>query len=195
MWIIGIITGLFFIWIVYRWLGQPAWLDRLPALLNESMSLAETASAFTLAVIWSGLWWRHQQGNTAGPLPLSREHLFRLSPSAFERYVAGLFRQKGYRVRVRGQSGDLGVDLEIRDEWGRKAIVQCKRHQNTVGAEVIRELYGTLIHEGANRAFLVTTADISDAARNWARSKPLTLIDGQTLVEIATAIREQNTLS
>ncbi|MCB0000495.1 MAG: restriction endonuclease, partial [Anaerolineales bacterium] len=43
----------------------------------------------------------------------------------------------------------------------------------------------------AAHAFLVTTADISDAAREWAQYKPITLIDGETLVQIATSLQNQ----
>jgi restriction system protein len=70
----------------------------------------------------------------------------------------------------------------------KKAVVQCKRYQNTVGEEIVRELYGTLIHERAARAFLVTTADISESAQQWAQGKPITLIDGRTLVQITEAL-------
>jgi restriction system protein len=103
--------------------------------------------------------------------------------------VAAIFRRKGYQVRLTGGSGDHGVDLELHDlRSSRRAIVQCKRYQNTVGEELVRELYGTLLHELAYHAFLVTTADISDAAREWAQGKPITLIDGAALVEIDAAL-------
>ena len=78
--------------------------------------------------------------------------------------------------------------LELRRRDGKKAIVQCKRYTNTVGPDVVRELYGTLMHERAAHAFLVTSAVISDSAREWARRKPMTLIDGATLVQIAAAL-------
>ena len=94
-----------------------------------------------------------------------------LSPKEFEHYVAGLFRRKGYRAVVRGRAGDHGVDLELRAPTGKRAIVQCKRYQNTVGEDVVRELFGTLIHE-----------------RDWAQGKPITLIDGRTLVRIAASL-------
>jgi restriction system protein len=111
-----------------------------------------------------------------------------MDPDDFEKYVGQLFRQKGYRVRLRGSKGDLGVDLELTQPSGKRAIVQCKRYHNTVGPKVVRELYGTLVHEQVPHAFLVTTADISDAARQWAQFKPITLIDGETLVKIAAAL-------
>lgn len=190
------LTTCLILWLTYHWLWQPRWLRLLPVSLQEAVALTETAGAFTLAFIWAGLGWRYwrQQRNAraSGSLPIiSAERLQTLSPKAFERYVAGLFRQKGYRVLVRGGSGDLGVDLEITGARGRRAIVQCKRYQNTVGAEVVRELYGTLVHEKVVWAFLVTTADISDSAREWAQGKPITLIDGDLLAEIAASLRRK----
>jgi restriction system protein len=180
-------------WLLYRWLAQPGWIAAASTVIYETMLLLETAGAFTLAFLWAALgsrYWLSQREPDVSELPpLSLEKLQTLSPRAFERYVAGLFRQKGYRVVVRGRSGDLGVDLEITGPAGRRAIVQCKRYQNTVGAEIVRELFGTLVHEGATRAFLVTTADISQAAREWAADKPITLIDGETLLQIATSLR------
>lgn len=194
--LISALTACLLLWLIYHWLWQPGWLRMLPVSLQEAVALTETAGAFTLAFIWAGLGWRYwrQQKNlrASGSLPvISAERLQTLSPKAFERYVAGLFRQKGYRVLVRGGSGDLGVDLEVTGAGGRRAIVQCKRYQNTVGAEVVRELYGTLVHEKVVWAFLVTTADISDSARQWAQGKPITLIDGELLVEIAASLRRK----
>lgn len=194
--IIGGLTFWWLGWLLYRWLVDPEWLSVLPDVLMELVLLAETAGGFTLAFVWGGLgfhYWRRSRLAAMGPrIPeLTRKELYTLSPKAFERYVAGLFRQKGYRVVVRGRSGDLGVDLELTDGHGRRAVVQCKRYRDTVGAEVVRELYGTLIHEQVAHAFLVTTADISEAAREWARGKPMTLVDGGMLVQIAAALRRQ----
>jgi hypothetical protein len=163
----------------------------------ELVLLTETAGAFTIAFLWAGLavrHWRQMNGSGAAkPRPVAaREHLYQLSPKQFERYVAGLFSLKGYHVVMRGGSGDHGVDLELQDRrTGRRAIVQCKRYQSTVGEETVRELYGTLLHELAFHAFLVTTADISASARSWAQGKPITLIDGLTLVEIDRSLRQK----
>lgn len=192
--IIGALTVWWLGWLLYRWLVDPGWLAALPDVFMELVLLAETAGGFTLAFLWGGLgfhYWRRSRPAGAALPPMTREKLYSLSPKAFERYVGGLFRQKGYKVVVRGRTGDLGVDLELTDAHSRRAIVQCKRYRDTVGAEVVRELYGTLIHEQVAHAFLVTTADISEAAREWARGKPMTLVDGRTLVGIAAALRSQ----
>ncbi len=47
------------------------------------------------------------------------------------------------------------------------------------------------MHEQAAHAFLVTTAEISKATREWTQGKPMTLIDGATLVKIITALSHE----
>lgn len=199
-WLIMVLLSAgYFGWLIYRWQAQPGWLGVLPSFFNELLNLIEMAVGMTLILLWAGLTWRqYRQLNRVPSQNLGKKQLFKLSPKAFEHYVADLFRQKGYRVVVRGKSGDHGVDLELFGSGHKRAIVQCKRYRDTVGEVTVRDLYGTLLHERASRAFLVTTADISDAARLWASGKPITLIDGDTLVDIATSLiaaREENHLT
>jgi hypothetical protein len=187
-----LVTGALVFWLVYRWWGRPDWAAALPPLLAELLGLSEAALAFTLALLWGAWGWREYQEaqRMTAVLPqFTLAELRSLSPTAFEKYVAALFRQQGYQVKRRGGSGDLGVDLELVHRDGRRAIAQCKRYQNSVGPDAVRELYGTLAHERVNHAFLVTTAEISVAARAWARQKPMTLIDGETLVGIVGKVK------
>ena len=188
---LGALIAIFVFWMSYRWIVQPAWLLAFPSLVQEAIALGQLASFITLVVLWATLIWRQRSRTSTVKFQiLNVTELYSLSPKAFERYVASLFRQKGHRVHLRGRTGDHGVDLELFGPNGRRAIVQCKRYQNTVGEETVRDLYGTLIHEQVSRAFLVTTAEISDAARKWAEGKPITLIDGETLVQISTSIEK-----
>jgi hypothetical protein len=182
------LTAVFLFWLVYRWIGHPAWLARLPQLLAELLRLAEWSWFITLGFLWGVIWWRRQQPEKPSVAVLTGDELYALSPADFERYVAALFRRKGYRVQLRGRSGDRGVDLMLHQRNGKRAIVQCKRYRNTIGPKIVRELYGTLIHERVAHAFLVTTADISESAREWSQGKPMTLIDGEALVQIAAVL-------
>ncbi len=187
---IGGMTAVFLLWLTYRLVVQPEWATHLPGVLGEMLHLAEAAGLVTLGLLW-GVVWLRRGGETAVTVqPLDLAQLYELSPAEFERYVAGLFRKKGYQVQMRGRSGDLGVDILLTKADGRRAIVQCKRYRNKVGPDVVRELYGTLIHEQADHAFLVTTADISASARRWAEGKPMTLIDGEELSYIAGVMRD-----
>ena len=183
-------TAVFLLWLIYDIFYQPPWLQNLPPTLSEFVTLSETAGAFTLCFIWAALgWrWRHKKRAPASSPTLSVDEMYALSPGEFEKYVGQVFSKKGYQTKLRGGSGDHGVDVELTQENGKRAIVQCKRYRHTVGSDIVRELYGTLIHERAAHAFLVTTAEISHAARKWAQYKPLTLIDGETLAAIAVAV-------
>lgn len=162
---------------------------------SDLLRLIEFGAAITLLILWAIIYWHHthptpsKQAATPQhpPSALTRDQMYLLSPREFEEFVGRLFTQKGYVVKIRGGSGDLGVDLEIERD-GREAIVQCKRYQRTVGPDAVRELYGTLMHEKVTHAFLVTSANISSNARHWARKKPMTLIDGDTLAKISTEL-------
>jgi len=183
--LLGGLTAVYLCWLLFHY-GLMA-SNTLPVAIQEILQLLEMAGATTLLVLWMVWWWRWKR-------PLSPEEtmpshtldeLYDLSPKEFEQYVAQLFRKKGYKVFLRGSSGDKGVDLELEQVGGKRAIVQCKRYRRPVGPEVVRELFGTLIHERVTHAFLVTTADISKSAREWAQGKPMTLIDGTLLVQVA----------
>jgi restriction system protein len=178
----------FIAWLVIRHIFHPAWLSSLPQVLSESLNLLESAAILTVLLVISFYLWRRRRKKLAAG-SITAEDLYALSPRSFERYVADLFCKKGYKVTIRGRSGDHGVDLELESTSKRRAIVQCKRYRNAVGPDIVRELFGTMIHEGVHHAFLVTTADITPAARNWARNKPMTLIDGQALVHIAKSLQ------
>lgn len=188
--LISLFTIALVLWLSFRFSVQPVWLQTLPGIVREVMTLTELAATATLSLIWTGIIVGRLSRRPPPPPELSVAALYELTPAAFERYVAALFRQKGYHVNVRGGSGDHGVDLEVVGAHGKRAIVQCKRYQGKIGEELVRELYGTMVHERVAHAFLVTTTEFTPAARTWAQTKPITLIDGGTLVSIASVLQE-----
>lgn len=107
-----------------------------------------------------------------------------MDPIAFEKYVGTLFAKQGYRVEDTQASADEGIDLIVR-QGRRMAVVQCKRYQGSVGQPIVRDLYGVMLHTGANEAYLVTTGSVTLAARRWAEGKPIHLVDQHRLVEWA----------
>ncbi len=112
-----------------------------------------------------------------------------LDPAEFEIWIGMMFQLSGYRVRNTPYSGDHGVDIEVSRPPVNTGLVQCKRYRGTVGERVVRELYGTLIAERGDRAWLTTTGAISRQAREWATGKPIELWDGQRLVQEARRVR------
>ncbi|SDR70941.1 restriction system protein [Opitutus sp. GAS368] len=95
------------------------------------------------------------------------------------------FKSTGGEVKVTQASRDGGVDAIAFDPdpiRGGKIIIQAKRYTNTVGVSAVRDLYGTLMNEGANKGILVTTSDFGPDAFEFAKGKPLTLMNGGNLL-------------
>lgn len=117
------------------------------------------------------------------------EQLHRLNPVRFEHLVKHLFEKMGYHAETTRVTGDGGVDLYLH-KGDRLAVVQCKRYKAQVGAPVVRDLYGAMVHAHAVEAYIVTTATISAPAQAWAQGKPIHLVDGHTLVEWMQVYKE-----
>ena len=55
---------------------------------------------------------------------------------------------------------------------------------NICDVSAVRDLYGTMLNEGASRGILVTTSRYGRDAFDFASNKPITLIDGQNLLAL-----------
>ncbi len=98
-----------------------------------------------------------------------------------------MFKSDGIDVNVTRASHDRGVDAIMFDPdpvRGGKYVLQAKRYTRTVDVAAVRDLYGTLLNEGANRGILVTTASYGPDAYEFAKNKPISLIDGPNLIAI-----------
>jgi restriction system protein len=108
------------------------------------------------------------------------EHLIR---EIFEKE----FTSSGGEVRVTQASRDGGVDAVAFDPdpiRGGKIVIQAKRYAYTVGVSAVRDLYGTLMNEGATKGILVTTSDYGPDAYEFANGKPITLLNGANLLHL-----------
>jgi len=112
-----------------------------------------------------------------------REFWFDLSPLEFEHQIAGLYTRLGYRSTVTPGSGDEGIDI-IMYNAADKIIVQCKRHKNPIGPAVVRELYGALSASNAQSAILICTGGFTMGVYQFARDKPITLLDIDGIIEL-----------
>jgi restriction system protein len=95
------------------------------------------------------------------------------------------FSSNGGEVKVTQASRDGGVDAIAFDPdpiRGGKIVIQAKRYTNTVGVAAVRDLYGTVVNEGATKGILVTTTDYGPDAYDFAKNKPLTLMNGANLL-------------
>ncbi len=109
----------------------------------------------------------------------------------FEHLIRELFEKEfqtgGGEVKVTQTSRDGGVDAVAFDPdpiRGGKIVIQAKRYTNTVGVSAVRDLYGTVVNEGATKGILVSTADYGSDAYEFAKGKPLTLLNGSNLLHL-----------
>ena len=80
--------------------------------------------------------------------------------------------------------GDHGIDVVVKDKNGLKLVIQCKRWKGKVGEPVIRDLYGAMMHEEADRAALITTGTFTQQAEEWVKGKPILLYDGNSFLKV-----------
>lgn len=110
---------------------------------------------------------------------------------AFEHLIVRLLQAMGYEnVEVTTRSHDKGVDVvgdvrlgvsEVRE------VIQAKRQKSNVQRPILDRLRGSLHRFDAVRGTIVTTSGFSSGAVKAAFEKgaaPITLIDGQTLVDM-----------
>lgn len=109
----------------------------------------------------------------------------------FEHLIRELFAREfsthGGEVKITQASRDGGVDAIAFDPdpiRGGKIVIQAKRYTRTVDVSAVRDLYGTVMNEGATKGILVTTADYGPDAYRFAADKPLTLLNGANLLHL-----------
>lgn len=115
----------------------------------------------------------------------SRPNLMELTPGEFENLVSNLFGKMGLETKLTRASKDGGVDavaFDTRPILGGKVVIQAKRYKNTVGVSAVRDLYGTMLNEGASKGIIVATSSYGPDAYEFSKDKPLELIDGGGLL-------------
>ena len=107
-----------------------------------------------------------------------------ISGIEFENICKKLIENMGFSVETTKASGDGGIDLIAYNHepvLSGKYIIQCKRYSGSVGEPIIRDLYGVITSERANKGILMTTGYFTKSAIAFAEDKPIELIDGEQL--------------
>lgn len=104
-------------------------------------------------------------------------------PYDFEDFVASVYQKRfGGDVFVTNKSGDFGVDFEQVID-GELFLGQAKAFKHDVGYEPIAILHSNMIKQNAKGGYLITTAQFTDGAWEYAKDLNIQLIDGVALVE------------
>lgn len=115
---------------------------------------------------------------------ISSIDLDNMSGVDFEKLILDLVLIMGFEARTTKTSGDGGIDIIAYNNkplLEGKYIFQCKRWNSSVGEPVLRDLYGVVMSERANKGILVTAGSFTSSAIAFAQDKPLELIDGDKL--------------
>jgi len=121
---------------------------------------------------------------------ISLESLRALSWKEFEWLVGEAYRRQGYAIEETLDGGpDGGVDMVLRKD-GQTTVVQCKQWKVfSVGAPVVRELFGVMTADRAERAMVITSGKFTRDAQAFAEGKPIELIDGSALLELVKGVQ------
>jgi restriction system protein len=105
----------------------------------------------------------------------------------FEKLCGEAFHRRGYHIHENGLDSDINLVLK---RAGEITLVQCKRWKTfKIGLTEVRELYGLVRAERADRGILVTSGAYSAEARAFAKDKPLTLYDGKALLDLIQGVQ------
>ena len=94
------------------------------------------------------------------------ENVIPLSDALIEMFEKE-FNTNGGEVKITQASRDGGVDAVAFDPdpiRGGKIVIQAKRYTNVVGVSAVRDLYGTVLNEGATKGNLVNTSNYGNDA-------------------------------
>lgn len=97
--------------------------------------------------------------------------------------------EKGYDIRkIQELLGHAKLQTSIIytpvADKNRLGVIQAKRYTNVVGVAAVRDLYGTVMNEGATKGILVTTSDYGKDSYEFAKDKPITLLNGSNLLSL-----------
>jgi restriction system protein len=93
----------------------------------------------------------------------------------------------GGEIIVMQSSLETGLEAYSQDPdpiRGGKILFHARRSIKPIPVSPVRELFGAVIHEGAVKGILVTTADFTTEAYEFARNKPIRLLNGSSLLSL-----------
>lgn len=163
---------------IVKRLKEYGWLD------NQQKYIEYAENTDALDLDWELSQISHQINNA-----VAYEDINSLSGVEFENVCQALVEKMGFTTQTTKASGDGGIDLIAYNHQpllSGKYIIQCKRYTGSVGEPIIRDLYGVIMSERANKGILMTTGNFTKSAIGFAEGKPIELIDGKKLKSLLT---------
>lgn len=189
-WWVSVVLGLL-CYAGIRW-GLPVWAgdDKFRRILTDGIVPLAPMALVLFGMFAFVSFWLGRSRRRLVDTQTSLESLRNTPWKQFEYLVAEAYRRQGYHVDYSlGQGADGGVDLTLRRD-GRTSLVQCKQWKVfSVGAPVIREMFGLLTAEQADEAIIVTSGNFTREAQEFADGKPIRLVDGPQLLALVQSVQ------
>ena len=101
-----------------------------------------------------------------------RDLIYNISPREFEEVIERLFQDEGFETELTPATKDGGRDIvATKFEMGKPIVfyIECKRYgrKNSVGAKIVRSLYGVQSSDQVNKSILVTTGHVTREAHRF----------------------------
>lgn len=174
------LMGLAFLFGMFGWIITFTILNMIGvSLFKHFVPAYKRVDAYKVALAKYQLWYQKTQ----------HEFWMSLSGRRFEFELASLYRRLGHDCIVTPASNDKGIDL-ILNRNGERIIIQCKAHKKPVNPNVIRELIGTMICAGANKAILASLSGFSPGVRGYITDKNIELIELRDIINMQESIEE-----
>jgi len=81
------------------------------------------------------------------------------------------------------QSRSAETQPSVSKGWGKPSLYSARRIGVGLAQSTVRELYGALLHHGADEAWLITTAGFQRSATSFAANKRLRLLTIRQVLE------------
>lgn len=111
--------------------------------------------------------------------PSTIEELDKFNGKEFEIFLFKFFQELGYSTRMTDDTNDKGIDLIVKMpiEQGTKNVgIQAKRWKSKVGADEVRSMLDGREHYSLNEIWIVTTSDLTSAAKTTAMNNKIEII-------------------
>lgn len=111
--------------------------------------------------------------------------LRKMKPDEFEDFISDLYRRLSYSTHRIGGPYDGGIDVTAKKD-GVIHYIQCKKYiTSKVTLGDIRNFYGAMANNLAGgRGIFITTNIFTTEAINFAKDKPIEIIDGFKLIKL-----------
>jgi restriction system protein len=150
------------------------------AVLPEAYRMVGVVSGLPFFAIGCMAAWRQLRAPSAARIEQTAQAVRAMSWSEFRAALSDAYRREGYDV----QSIEGGADFELRKEW-RRSLVSCKRWKvGRTGVEPLRDLVKAKEAREAHDCIYVAVGDISDNAREFAKTNAVALVGPAELARI-----------